>query len=288
MARMATIAHRAESLLGAAVVSTTPVAGGDICTATRLRLSDGTSALVKTRPHAPADFFRVEARGLEWLGSTAGVNVPEVLAVEDDCLIIHWVETGRPSPDSAEGLGRSLAITHRAGSPVFGTESGEDGYIGTLPLPNRPAETWPEFFATRRLLPYLKLARDRSGISADDADAVERVVRNIVELAGPEESPARLHGDLWSGNVVWSLNGHAWLVDPASYGGHRETDLAMLALFGLPQLQRMLDAYREATPLAEGWEDRTALHQLFPLLVHACHFGGSYGVRAGEAARSLL
>lgn len=288
MARMAAIAHRAEGLLGAAVVSTTPVAGGDICTSTRLRLSDGTSALVKTRPHAPHDFFRVEANGLQWLGATSGVDVPDVLAVEEDCLIIGWVETGRPSVDAAELLGRSLAATHKAGSKVFGTESGDDGYIGTLPLPNRSADTWPEFFATRRLLPYLKLARDRSQIAPEDAAAVESVVRRIVEVAGPDEPPARLHGDLWSGNVVWGLDGRAWLVDPASYGGHRETDLAMLSLFGLPQLQRMLDAYRESTPLAEGWEDRIALHQLFPLLVHACHFGGGYGRRAGEAARSLL
>ncbi len=288
MARMGTIANRAEALLGTAVVATTPVAGGDICTATRLRLSDGRSALVKTRAHAPADFFRTEARGLQWLGSTSGADVPEVLAVEEDCLILQWVEAGRPSAEAAEHLGRALAVTHQTGSPVFGTQAGTDGYIGTLPMPNRAAATWPEFYATRRILPYLKLARDRSMISPADADVVESVVRRIVGLAGPGEPPARLHGDLWSGNVLWGQDSRAWLVDPAAYGGHRETDLAMLALFGLPQLQRMLDAYQEATPLAEGWEDRVALHQLFPLLAHACMFGGGYGARAAEAARSLL
>jgi fructosamine-3-kinase len=287
MARLGTIAQRAEALLGGAVVSTSPVAGGDICTATRLRLSDGSSALVKTRPHAPADFFHAEATGLRWLVSESGADVPDVLAVEEDCLIISWIEPGRPSADAAEQFGRTLAVTHQAGSPVFGTESG-DGYIGTLPLPNRPADSWPEFFATRRVLPYLKLARDREAISAADGDAVEAVVRRIVDLAGPGEPPARLHGDLWAGNVVWGQDASGWLVDPAAYGGHRESDLAMLSLFGLPQLQRMLDAYREATPLADGWEERVALHQLFPLLVHACMFGGGYGTRAGEAARSLL
>jgi fructosamine-3-kinase len=288
MARMGTIANRAEALLGTAVVATTPVAGGDICTATRLRLSDGRSALVKTRPHAPADFFRAEARGLQWLAAASGAHVPEVLAAEDDCLILRWVEAGRPSVEAAEEFGRALTITHRAGSPVFGSETEVDGYIGTLPLPNRSAPTWPELYATRRVLPYLKLARDRSMIAPGDADAVESAVRRIVDLAGPAEPPARLHGDLWSGNVLWGEDARVWLVDPAAYGGHRETDLAMLALFGLPQLQRVLDAYQEATPLADGWEDRVALHQLFPLLVHACMFGGGYGARAAEAARSLL
>ena len=293
MARLGGIAHRAETLLGTAVVATTSVAGGDICTSTRLRLSNGTSALIKTRPHAPDDFFRTEAAGLAWLAEAGGAGVPEVLAVEDDCLVIAWVEGARPSVEAAESFGRSLAATHAAGAPGFGTESGKDGYIGTLPMPNRTAPTWPEFFATRRVLPYLKLASDRGGISSSDAAAVDRVVRRIVELAGPDEPPARVHGDLWSGNLVWGLNSRVWMIDPAAHGGHRESDLAMLTLFGCPQLPRVLDAYQEATPLADGWEDRVALHQLFPLLVHACHFGhgsggAGYGARAGDAARSLL
>ena len=286
MTRMGALAARAEELLGTAVVATAPVAGGDICTSTRLRLSDGSSALVKTRPHAPEDFFTAEARGLRWLGEAGGVAVPEVLAAEPDCLILAWVEPGRPTPDAAESFGRALARTHLAGADTFGAEA--DGYIGTLPMPNRPADTWPDFFATRRILPYLKLARDRGAVGPEDGEAIEQVVRRLTDLAGPPEPPARLHGDLWSGNVLWGEDGRGWLVDPAAYGGHRETDLAMLALFGLPQLPRVLDAYQEEAPLADGWEDRVPLHQLFPLLVHAALFGGGYGARAGEAARSLL
>ena len=106
---------------------------------------------------------------------------------------------------------------------------------------------------------------------------MESVVRRIVDLAGPDEPPARLHGDLWSGNLIWGQESRVWLIDPAAHGGHRESDLAMLALFGCPQLPRVVDAYREVTPLADGWEDRVALHQLFPLLVHACMFGGGAG-----------
>ena len=291
MARSGAIAQRAEALLGTAVAATSPIAGGDICTSTRLRLSDGRSALIKTRPHAPADFFATEAAGLRWLAAavpSGGADVPDVLAVEDDCLVLGWVESGKSTPEAAERFGRALAATHAAGSPVFGSESGTDGYIGTLPMPQRTAPTWPEFFATRRILPYLKLARDRGNITETDATAVEGVVRRIVDLAGPDEPPARLHGDLWGGNLVWGADDRVWLIDPAAYGGHRETDLAMLALFGAPQLPRILDAYDEAAPLADGWHDRVPLHQLFPLLVHACLFGGGYGARAGEAARSLL
>ncbi|WP_281369054.1 fructosamine kinase family protein [Nocardioides ungokensis] len=151
-------------------------------------------------------------------------------------------------------------------------------------MPNKPADTWAEFYATRRVLPYLKLARDRGAIDDGDARAVEAVVARLPGLV-PEEPPARLHGDLWNGNVLWGVDGRAHVIDPAAHGGHRETDLAMLALFGLPNLPRVLDAYAEAAPLADGWQERVGLHQLFPLLVHACLFGGGYGPRAADAAR---
>ncbi len=278
------IAERVEHLLGQAVVATSPVAGGDICTSTRVRLSDGSSALVKTRAGAPEDFFETEARGLRWLAEPDVIHVAEVLAVEPDCLVLGWVEPSRPTAESAAALGTSLARLHAAGADGFG--AAVDGYIGSLPLPNRTAPTWPEFYATRRVLPYLKLATDRGHVDHADAAAVEALLGRLTEVSGPEEPPARIHGDLWSGNVVWSA-GHGTLVDPAAHGAHRECDLAMLALFGLPHLPRLIDAYQAEHPLAEGWEERQPLHQLFPLLVHAALFGGHYGHRAAEAAARL-
>jgi fructosamine-3-kinase len=284
--RQPLVARRAEELLGSSVVATAPVAGGDIATSTRLRLSDGTTALMKTLPHAPEEFFPAEAAGLRWLAEAdGGAHVPEVLGVDHECVILRWVEPGKSSADVAAALGRELAATHAAGAASFGLD--HDGFIGRLPMSNKPCDTWAEFYAVRRLLPYLKLARDRGAATAEQAAAVEAVVPRLAALL-PEEPPARLHGDLWNGNVLWGLDGHAWLIDPAAYGGHREVDLAMLALFGLPHLPRVLDAYAEACaasrPLADGWQDRVGLHQLFPLLVHACHFGGGYAGRAAEIA----
>jgi fructosamine-3-kinase len=284
MARMRGIAERVEQLVDQAVVATTPVAGGDICTSTRVRLSDGSSALVKTRAGAPEGFFEAEARGLTWLAEPGAAEVAEVLAVEHDCLVLRWIEPARPSPESSAGLGRRLGRLHASGAEKFGAD--HDGFIGTLPLPNKTAPTWPEFYATRRVLPYLRLASDRDHITRADAAAVEGLIGRLDDLAGPKEPPARIHGDLWSGNVVWST-GHGILIDPAAHGGHRETDIAMLSLFGLPHLQRLVAAYQEEHPLADGWEERQPLHQLFPLLVHAALFGGHYGQRAGDAARRL-
>ena len=288
MTRQPNVAQHAEELLGRAVVATAPVAGGDTATATKLRLSDGTTAIVKTVPHAPDGFFTAEADGLRWLAEATpagGVAVPEVLAVDDGCLILRWVEPGKASADVAAAFGQALAATHRAGAPTFGAAS--DGFISSLPLPHRPADTWAEFYAVRRVLPYLKLARDRGHVTDTEASTIESVIGRLTDLL-PVEPPARLHGDLWNGNVLWGQDGQIWVIDPAAYGGHRELDLAMLSLFGMPHLPRVLDAYAEAcvdlAPLADGWEDRAPLHQLFPLLVHAALFGGGYGARAADAA----
>lgn len=286
MARMVGTAARAEALLGTGVVSTTPVAGGDICTSTRLRLTDGSNAMIKTRPQTPAGMFEREAEGLTWLREAGGANVPRVLGVDAECLILEWIEPGKPTTEMAEEFGRQLAVTHLAGAAEFGADN--EGYIGVLPLPNRALPTWEEFYASRRIMPYVRAARDRDALTADEADTIETLMRKIHQYSGPAEQPSRLHGDLWSGNLVWGAEGGVWLIDPAAHGGHRETDLAMLALFGAPFLQRIIDAYNETAPLADGWEDRIKLHQLHPLLVHAVMFGGGYGTRAATAAAAVL
>ncbi len=291
MTRQPAVANRVEQMLGVPVVSTAPVAGGDICTATRLRLSDGRVVFAKTLHQAPEGFFEAEARGLRWLAAAAeagGASLPGTLGVAADCLVLAWVEPGKATAESAAALGTALEATHASGAAAYGAD--QDGFIGRLPLPNRTAETWAEFYATRRVLPYLKLARDRGAITDDDAAAVESLLGRLADLV-PEECPARVHGDLWNGNVLWSAGGAA-LVDPAAHGGHRETDLGMLHLFGLPHLEKALEAYAGAAeesgrPLDGGWRERVGIHQVHPLLVHACMFGGGYGGRAADAARRL-
>jgi fructosamine-3-kinase len=268
----------------------TPVAGGDINQAWRVELDDETLAFVKTRPDAPRGEFTAEAGSLRWLGEPdGGLGVPEVLGVaEGDAepggggarlLALGWLDESAPGDPAA--LGRGLAAVHQAGATAFGAPT--PLRIGPLTLPNEPRGDWPAFYAEQRLRPLLRPAADRGALSAAGVAAVERVCERLPELAGPPEPPARLHGDLWSGNVLWS-GGRPYLIDPVAYGGHREVDLAMLRLFGSPG-PGFLEAYEERAPLSAGHAERVALWQLFPLLVHAALFGGSYGASAEHAAR---
>ena len=258
-----------------------PIGGGDICRAMRARTTGGRAVFAKTFAPAPADFFGAEARGLAMLRVDGGPPVPEVVAVGADGLVLEWVEPGRPSASAAHELGRALAVMHAASPMRFGADA--DGFIGRLGLDNSPAGTWPEFFVERRLAPYL------GALSTDERASVERLCDRIHDVCGPAERPALIHGDLWSGNVLWAADSSAWLVDAASaHGGHRETDLAMLALFGAPHLDEVLRGYDDVAPLADGWRARVPLHQLHPLLVHATMFGGGYGAQAARAAEAAL
>ncbi|MGN9803346.1 fructosamine kinase family protein [Micromonospora sp. L32] len=270
----------------------TPVSGGDVCAASRLTLDDGHSVFAKSWPEradqpVPEGFFASEAAGLRWLRAAGTVAVPEVVAALPELLALDWVEPGEPSPEAAERFGRELAGMHRAGASAFGADW--PGFIGPLPQDNTPDEgPWPDWFARRRLLPYLALSVDGGALTGADAALVEQVVARIGEVGG-DEPPARLHGDLWPGNVLWGVDDRAWLVDPAAHGGHRETDLAQLALFGgAPHLDRIVGAYREEWPLADGWRDRLPLHQLHLLLVHTAVFGAAYRDAVIGAARAAL
>ncbi|MGC2375129.1 MAG: fructosamine kinase family protein [Solirubrobacteraceae bacterium] len=277
--------------LPAGAIDPRRVGGGDINEAWHVRL-DGEEAFVKTREDAGEGEYALEAAGLRWLAEPGTLRTPRVIELAEDYMALEWIEPGRLSADGAEELGRGLAAIHAAGSPCFGDPGfgerlGVQARIGSLRLPNEASEDWPSFYAERRLLPLARMAAERGVLTGAGVAAVERLCDRLDRLSGPVEPPARLHGDLWSGNVHADASGRPWLIDPSAYGGHREVDLAMLRLFGAPS-ERVFEAYEEVAPLAEGWRERVELWQLLPLLVHAVLFGGSYQAAAEQVASSYV
>jgi fructosamine-3-kinase len=283
-------AARLGELLGTPVADAHDLGGQHGVRHYRVRLADGRLAFAKLgNGVVGADAiggFAAESAGLRWLAAAQAAPVPSVLLVTADCLVIDWIDETQPSREAAHTFGRELAGIHAVGAERFGAPW--PGAIAGLPLPNdaAPREAWPEWYAANRVLPYARIAASAGTLSTADVGLIESACARFSDVAGPAEPPARLHGDCWSGNVLWS-GGRGWLVDPAAHGGHRETDLAMLALFGAPYLEDILAGYQEVAPLADGWHDRLPLHQLHPLLVHVCLFGAAYREAALAAARRV-
>ncbi len=247
----------------------------------------------KEAGEAPAGYTSWEAAGLLWLEEAeadGGARVVRVLDVTTDHLDLERLSPVPPTNLQADAFGQALAATHAAGADAFGAPPARwttHGFLGPaiqpLPLPLQPTATWGEFYGEQRVLHTYRLGRNRGVF--DDPAPFEAVARRLASGEWDDgRPPARIHGDLWTGNVLWTRGGGV-LIDPAAYGGHPETDLAMLMLFRGPHVARIVAAYDEAVPLADGWQERVPLHQLHPVMMHAVLFGGHYVQQALDIAR---
>lgn len=269
--------------------------GGDINRAWRVELSDRLTVFVKESPRPEPGLFTLEAAGLDWLRA-CGARVPQIRAVGDHVLVLSWVDVERPDREAAFEFGRMLARVHSRpadafGAPPPGVERRTKGWVGTVPVPFGAFDSWAQFWVEARLRPAADAAQHLGGLTTTMRVAIDDLCDALSarphEVGGPPVDPAVTHGDLWSGNVLWQRDG-VTLVDPAAVGGHPETDLAMLQLFGVPQWPRVRAGYESVRAMPSGWEQRVPLHQVFPLLVHAAMFGAGYGAQAARAARTAL
>lgn len=267
--------------VGAEVRAAVPVPGGDVNRPYCVALTDGRTLFVKTHAAPPEGMYAAEADGLAWL-APGPLPVPTVVAVGARFLALPLLATDAPGPGFDRALGDGLAALHLLGAPGFGHN--RPSFIATVAQPIGLGGDVVEDWVERRLRPVCRRAT-----AAGRLPSVETALDGLRargDRFGPPEPPARLHGDLWAGNVV-AVAGLPVLIDPAVYGGHREVDLAMLALFG-GLSETCLDAYQERAPLASGWHDRVALWQLYPLAVHALLFGGGYGGRVVRTLAALV
>ena len=287
-------ACRAAGVDPAQLLGTSPVGGGCINEGVVLRTTSG-NYFLKWNARAGHRFFRVEAEGLAALAATGAVTTPYVVArsSRDDAvpwLLLEWIEGATPDAGGWRRLGREVAALHRwqGAGPGYGWHS--DNVIGSLPQPNHRTDDWGDFWTEQRIRPLARELRAGGVLSVRELDAVEQaagLAGDLMDPAAKADGPSLLHGDLWSGNVLFGRRGVPVLIDPAVYVGHREVDLAMCRLFGgFPAA--FYDAYDDAWPLHPGHKRRRHAYQLYPLLVHARLFGGGYVASVMRAAKAIL
>ncbi|GAB3501288.1 fructosamine kinase family protein [Spirosoma knui] len=257
------------------VIETQFLSGGDINMAAQVFSSEGVF-FVKWNQAERQDMFEAEAKGLDLLRHTEALFIPQVIGygqhADKSYLILEYIDSGAPTKKYWDSLGQAIAELHSHTQPKFGLNFGN--YIGSLPQTNTPTLSGPDFFFEHRLRPQAGMALYKGLLSKDVYDALFRLRDRLPDLL-PNERPALLHGDLWSGNVMVTEEGQPSLIDPAVYYGFREADLAFTKLFGGFD-QRFYDAYNEAFPLADGFDERIAIYNLYPLLVHVNLFGSGY------------
>lgn len=279
------IVNEVERLLNAHVQSSRPASGGCINECAVISTTRGDFFLKWNRADAYPGMFEAELRGLHLLRETKTVKVPEPIVVGEargfSWILMEAITAARRQRDYWQEFGRSLASLHRGTADRFGLD--HDNYIGSLPQKNAWRATWLEFCVELRLEPQLRMAIDSGLLNGDDAKHFQRLYAQLDSIF-PDEPPSLLHGDLWSGNFITGPDGEAWLIDPAVYYGHREMDIAMSRLFGGFD-GGFYDAYNEAHPLANGWEERIEIAQLYPVLVHVNLFGGGYVGSVREIVR---
>lgn len=232
-----------------------------------------------------------EAAYLRWLreGSRTVVEVLD-LDEEANTVTVERVASARPTVTAAEEAGRELAAIHAMGADAFGAPAdGWEGpnFIGRAEQECTPTARWAEFYTAQRVMPFAEKAHRSGNLGAEGLDTVKRACEELV--AEDEDAPlARIHGDLWAGNLLFSTTGPRF-IDPAAHGGHPLTDIAMLELFGAPHLSTLIDGYlATGATLGSGWDTRIPIHQLHPLAVHAYTHGPSYGSALVRAAEETL
>ncbi|MBC9796180.1 fructosamine kinase family protein [Sinomicrobium weinanense] len=266
-----TVKHSLEQVLRAEIRKVSPLSGGDINDVYLLETIAGQFVVKVNSASRYPGMFPAEAEGLAVLGNTGAIHVPAVIAQGEAgktaYLILEYMEQGIPGPGFWETFGKQLAALHHNTADYFGFKN--SNYIGSLPQYNAHCTNAAAFYITQRLQPQFSMAQDK-GYRFN----TEALYKNL-ETVIPEEQPALVHGDLWSGNYLVSKDGNPCLIDPAVAYAHRETDIAMMHLFGgFPPA--MMRAYNETFALNEGWEERLDVWQLYYLLVHLNLFGSGY------------
>jgi protein-ribulosamine 3-kinase len=265
-----------ESLLNAPIITVRKLTGGDTASVFKLE-TDSKDYVLKLSPNEKASaMFKAEAFGLKSIAQTNTINTPEVIGRDtfdsSSFLILEFIESRIGTSNDFALLGSQLAKLHQHGVAQFGLS--QDNFIGSLAQINTQSSNWTDFYVEHRLLYQLNLAMESGKLSHSEIPPITSL-KTVLKPLFEHVKPALLHGDLWSGNYLFSKDGLPYLIDPAVYYGHSEVDIAMSRLFGGFH-DTFYEAYQDVHPETIYSTARLDIYQLYFLLVHLNLFGSSY------------
>jgi fructosamine-3-kinase len=265
------------------IISSAHLGGGCINQTFKLETNQG-AFFLKWNSSGPDDLFIREAESLDEMQKSNNefiVFPKPLLAKTIDStpgyLLTNFLENGTTGKDD-ERLGQGLAILHKRTSGKFGFF--HDNYCGSTLQHNSWQSDWFTFYAENKIGHLLKLIEKHRNWSSADSQLTERFLSKIEKLLSHNPTPSLIHGDLWSGNYMFTTLGPA-LIDPASSYCDREFEMGIMTMFG-GFSQRVYDAYNEVYPLPDEWEERNLAYQLYHVLNHYYLFGGNYKNKALE------
>lgn len=274
------ISKKLEAALGAKIVKSLPLSGGDIADVSLLSLDDGRGVVAKRPRMDQPDTTAVEKMMLKHLKSKSKLPVPDVLFQTKGLLVISHIphvgesDLSAASSDVARHVAALHAVRPKGSRPYYGLD--KDTYIGPLPQQNKPGGNWVEFFTEHRLLAMAGSATRTGKMATDVMNRIEALATKLPDLLPATPSSSLLHGDLWSGNMLLDGTQAAGFIDPAISYGHSEMDLAFIEMMG-GLAPEFFSAYSDLNPIDPDFHSiRKHLYQLWPLLVHVRLFGGGY------------
>lgn len=259
------------------ITNSSAITGGDISHAYKIETPKRSYFVKTSKDYSALAMYKAEAKGLIQIADTKTIATPKVVASSEfngaAYLVMEFMETKRPDSKDFENFGRQLAQLHRAPTTSkFGNTN--HNFIGSLPQSNTNHQSWTNFYVYERLMPQLQMAAGKGLLDKKQLPQITSLLKTCSDLFG-EVATALLHGDLWSGNYLISLDSAPYLIDPAVYIGHHEVDLAMTKLFG-GFGEAFYKAYHEIIPPHENQSELTEIYQLYYVLVHLNLFGSSY------------
>jgi len=202
----------------------------------------------------------------------AGVSVPDIdhaFYEKHQAILLAYILDEGMNSDHAESLATLMNTLHTNTAGSYGISDGF--HIASIGPLGKKTEHFDYSGYYRELL-YQLLSVLNTEFAHKIKDPVDTLCSSINDRL-PKKPPTLVHGDLWSGNVLFHEKWY--LIDPACHYAHPEMDLAMMKLFGgFPH--RFYTGYAELQDLDKDWENRLDIHQLFYLLVHVKLFGGGY------------